>query len=479
MDLMNRVYKPYLDKFVIVFIDDIHKEYEEHLRLILGLLKNKELYAKFSKCEFWLLKVQFLGHVVDNHGIHVDAANTFPDGIENFMVYNASHNGFGTITMQKEKAKVEYQKPSGLLVQPEILQLKWGKITMDFVTKLPNTATSQDTIWVIVDRLTKFAHFLPMREDDSMEKLTRQYLKEVVSRHGVPVSITSDRDGRFTSQFWRSPHKVLGTQLDLSTAYHLQIDGQSDRTIQTLEDMLHACVLDFEKGWDKHLLLIEFSYNNSYHTCIKAAPFEALYGRKNRSPICWAEVGDSQLDGPKIIHETTEKIIQAVFKQPGNHQKSYVDRRRKPLEFEVGDKVMLKASLRKGVIRFSKRGKHFSFRMLRGFVVVVVLVFVASLFSISSLANADFENERTLAIVKRDGVLGNYISSIKRIILESDFTIQRELRGVCDPVLIMVLDKTNAIADWRALIGPTDACKAKLVILTGYLSFSNPSEITT
>ncbi|GJZ23521.1 putative reverse transcriptase domain-containing protein [Tanacetum coccineum] len=263
IDLMNRVYKPYLDNFVIVFIDDIHKEYEEHLRLILGLLKNKELYAKFSKCEFWLLKVQFLGHVVDSHGIHVDAANTFPDGIENFMVYNASHNGFGTITMQKEKAKVEYQKPSGLLVQPKILQWKWGKITMDFVTKLPITATSQDTIWVIVDRLTKFAHFLPMREDDSMEKLTRQYLKEVVLRHGMLVSITFDRDGMFTSQFWQSPHKVLGTQLDLSTAYHPQIDGQSDRTIQILEDMLHACVLDFKNGWDKHLLLIEFSYNNN------------------------------------------------------------------------------------------------------------------------------------------------------------------------------------------------------------------------
>ncbi|GKE05322.1 putative reverse transcriptase domain-containing protein [Tanacetum coccineum] len=180
------------------------------------------------------------------------------------------------------KVKAEYQKPSGLLVQPEIPQWKWENITMDFVTKLPNTATGQDTIWVIVDRLTKSAYFLPMRKDDSLEKLTRQYLKEGVSRLRVPVSIISDRDGRFTSHFWRSFHKALDTRLDMSTTYHPQIDGQSERTIQTLEDMLPACVLDFGKSWDRHLPLVELSYNNSYHTSIKAAPFNELYGRKCR-----------------------------------------------------------------------------------------------------------------------------------------------------------------------------------------------------
>ncbi|GJR52648.1 putative reverse transcriptase domain-containing protein [Tanacetum coccineum] len=161
------------------------------------------------------------------------------------------------------KVKVEYQKPSGLLVQPKILQWKWENIKMDFVTKLPNTATGQDTIWVIVDRLTKSAHFF-MREDDTLEKLTRQYLKEVVSRHGVLVSIISDCDGNFTLHFWKSLNKALGTRLDMSIAYHPQTDGQSERTIQTLEDMLRACVLDFGKGWDKHLPLVEFPYNNSY-----------------------------------------------------------------------------------------------------------------------------------------------------------------------------------------------------------------------
>ncbi|GJU45561.1 putative reverse transcriptase domain-containing protein [Tanacetum coccineum] len=200
------------------------------------------------------------------------------------------------------KVKAECQKRSGLLVQPEIPVWKWENITMDFVTKLPKTPSGQDTIWVIVDRLTKSAHFLPMKETDSMEKLTRQYLKEVVSRHGVPILIIYDRDSKFTSHFWKSLNKALGTQLDMSTAYHPQTDGQSERTIKILEDMLRTCVIDFEKGWDRHLPLVEFSYNNSYHTSIKAAPFEALYGRKCRSPICWAEFGNAQLTGPEIVH---------------------------------------------------------------------------------------------------------------------------------------------------------------------------------
>ncbi|GJR19476.1 putative reverse transcriptase domain-containing protein [Tanacetum coccineum] len=257
------------------------------------------------------------------------------------------------------KVKAEYQKPSGLLVQPKIPQWKWENITMDFVTKLPKTASGQDTIWVIVDRLTKFAHFLPIKETDSMEKLTRQYMKEVVSRHGVPFSIISDRDSKFMSHFWKSLNEALGTQLDMSTAYHPQTDGQSERTIQTLEDMLRAYVMDSEKGWDIHLPLIEFSYNNNYHTSIKAAPFDALYGRKCQSPICWAEVGDAQLTGPKIVRETTEKIMQIKHRLQALHdqQRSYANKRRKPLEFQVGDKVMLKVSPWKGVIRFGKRGK--------------------------------------------------------------------------------------------------------------------------
>nr|GEX56335.1 putative reverse transcriptase domain-containing protein [Tanacetum cinerariifolium] len=188
----------------------------------------------------------------------------------------------------------------------------------DFVTKLPKSPQGYDTIWVIVDRLTKSVIFAPRRETDPLEKLAKLYLKEVVARHGIPVSIICDRDPRFASRFWRTLQKALGTSLDMCTAYHPETDGQSERTIQTLEDMLHACAIIFRKGWVNHLTLVEFSYNNSCYVNIKVAPFEALYGWK---------------------------------------QKSYADLKRKPMEFQVGDKVMLKVLPWKGVVHFGKRGK--------------------------------------------------------------------------------------------------------------------------
>ncbi|GKE10771.1 putative reverse transcriptase domain-containing protein, partial [Tanacetum coccineum] len=156
--------------------------------------------------------------------------------------------------------------------------------------------------------MTRFG--LLIREDYKTEKLARIYINEIVSRHGVQVSIILDRDGRFTSHLWQALQKALGTKLNMSTAYHPETDGQSERTIQTLEDMLRACVMDFGSSWDTHLPLVEFSYNNSYHKSIKCAPFEALYGGKCRSPVIRAEVGESQLIGPEIVQETTKKIVQ-------------------------------------------------------------------------------------------------------------------------------------------------------------------------
>ncbi|GJS48097.1 putative reverse transcriptase domain-containing protein [Tanacetum coccineum] len=257
------------------------------------------------------------------------------------------------------KVEAEHQKPSRLLQQSEIPEWKWENITMDFIVKLPRTSSGHDAIWVIVDRLTKSAHFLAVREDFKTEKLARLYINEIVARHGVPVSIISDRDSHFTSIFWQSLQKALGTQLDFSTAYHPEIEGQSERTIQTLEDMLRAYAIDFGGNWDTHLQLAEFSYNNSYHTSVKCAPFESLYGRKCRMPMAWAEVGESQLIGPDIVQETTVKIVQIKerLKTARDRQKSYADNRRKPLEFSVGDKVLLKVSHWKGVVRFGKRSK--------------------------------------------------------------------------------------------------------------------------
>ncbi|GJQ92699.1 putative reverse transcriptase domain-containing protein [Tanacetum coccineum] len=174
------------------------------------------------------------------------------------------------------------------------------------------TSSRHDAIWVIVDQLTKSAHFLPMREVYKMDRLARLYLNEIVARHGMPISIISDRDSLFTSRFWQSMHESLGTRLDISTAYHPQIDGQSERIIQTLEDMLKACVMDFGGSWDVYLPLVEFSYNNSYHSSMR-----------------W----------PEIVQETTKKISQIKdrLKAARDRQKSYADRIRKPLKFSKGN----------------------------------------------------------------------------------------------------------------------------------------------
>ncbi|GJT55964.1 putative reverse transcriptase domain-containing protein [Tanacetum coccineum] len=261
-----------------------------------------------------------------------------PEGSENFVVYcDASHKGLGAVLMQKDKVIAyasrqlkgheknytthdlelsavvfalkmwrhylygtkcvvftDHKSLQHILDQKELNMRprRWLELLSDYDYEIRYHPGKANV--VIVDHLTKSTHFLPMREDDTLEKLTRQYLKEVVSRHGVPVSIISDRDGKFTSHFWKHLNKAL--------------------------------------GWDKHLPLVEFSYNNIYHTSIKAALFEALYGRKCRSPICWAEVGDRQLTGPEIIHETTEKIVQIKSRQ--------------------AESVTME-----GVIRFGKRGK--------------------------------------------------------------------------------------------------------------------------
>ncbi|GKD41595.1 putative reverse transcriptase domain-containing protein, partial [Tanacetum coccineum] len=384
-------------------------------RIILELLKKEKLYAKFSKCDFWIRIVQLLGHLIDSQGLHVDPAKiesvknwtypttpteirqflglaapilALPEGNDDFIVYcDASHQGLGAVLMQREKViayasrqlkpneenytthdlelgavrildqkelnmrqchwlelladydceicyhpgkanvvadalsrkerikplraiiaeyvgkcltcsrvKTECQKPFGLLVQPEIPMWKCERITMDFITKLPKTSNEQDTIWVIIDRLTKSAHFIPTREIESMETLTRLYIKEIVSRHGVPISIISDRGNHFTTRFWQSLQIALGTQLDMSTTYHPETDGQ---------------------------------------------------------------IGDVQLSGQEIIHETTEKIVQIRqrLQAARDRQRSYANVRRKPLEFQVGESVMLKVSPHKGVIRFGKREK--------------------------------------------------------------------------------------------------------------------------
>ena len=207
-----------------------------------------------------------------------------------------------------QQVKAEHQRPAGLLQPLPIPEWKWDNITMDFVIGLPRTRSKKNGVWVIVDRLTKSAHFLAMKTTDSMNSLAKLYIQEIVRLHGIPVFIVSDRDPKFTSQFWQSLQRALGTQLNFSTAFHPQTDGQSERVIQILEDMLRACVLDFGGNWADYLPLAEFAYNNSYQSSIGMAPYEALYGRPCKSPLCWIEMGESHLLGPEIVQETTEKI---------------------------------------------------------------------------------------------------------------------------------------------------------------------------
>nr|GEW20821.1 hypothetical protein [Tanacetum cinerariifolium] len=286
--------------------------------------------------------VQFLGHVIDSEGIHVDPA--------------------------KIEAIKDWESPK---TPTEIRQFLGEGHSL----RIPPTQGSQEELYHTRPRAwcssvsLEDVETLSVRYKDlkklywwpNMKAEIATYVSKCLTYAKVKIEYQklSDHDGKFTSHFWKSLNKALGTQLDISTACHPKTDGQNERTIQTLKDMLHACVLDFRKGWDKHLSLVEFSYNNNYHTSIKAASFETLYVRKCRSPICWAEVGDRQLTGPEIIHETTEKIVQikSCIQAARDRQKKYADVRRKPLAFQVEDKVMLKVSPWKGVVRFGKQGK--------------------------------------------------------------------------------------------------------------------------
>ncbi|KAL0560351.1 hypothetical protein IC582_000752 [Cucumis melo] len=258
-----------------------------------------------------------------------------------------------------QQVKAPRQKPAGLLQPLSIPEWKWENVSMDFITGLPRTLRGFTVIWVVVDRLTKSAHFVPGKSTYTASKWAQLYMSEIVRLHGVPVSIVSDRDARFTSKFWKGLQTAMGTRLDFSTAFHPQTDSQTERLNQVLEDMLRACALEFPGSWDSHLHLMEFAYNNSYQATIGMAPFEALYGKCCRSPVCWGEVGEQRLMGPELVQSTNEAIqkIRPRMHTAQSRQKSYADVRRKALEFEVGDKVFLKVAPMRGVLRFERRGK--------------------------------------------------------------------------------------------------------------------------
>jgi hypothetical protein len=258
-----------------------------------------------------------------------------------------------------QHVKAEHQRPAGLLQPLKIPEWKWEEITMDFIVGLPRTQKRYNSIWVVVDRLTKVAHFIPVNTTYSGARLAELYISRIVCLHGLPKKIISDRGSQFTSQFWDQLHDSLDMKLRFSTTYHPQTDGQTERTIQVLEDMLRACAIRYGTSWNKCLSYAEFSYNNSYQASLKKSPFEALYGRKCRTPLYWDQIGEKQLFGPDII-EDAEQMVQTVrenLRIAQIRQKSYADGKQRDLTFSVDDYVYLKVSPMRGIRRFNIKGK--------------------------------------------------------------------------------------------------------------------------
>ncbi|XP_073112178.1 uncharacterized protein [Elaeis guineensis] len=425
MDLMNRVFASYLDRFVVVFIDDIliysksSLEHEKHLRTVLETLREKKLYAKLQKCEFWMSSVTFLGHVISKEGVSVDPRKveavvdwsrpTNVSEIRSFLglagYYRRFVEGFSSIAMplsrltQKQvkfewtdECEQSFQELKRRLVTAPILTIPSGTegftIYSDASRKgLGCVLMQKGKVIAYASRQLKLyernypTHDLELAAVVFALKIWRHYLYgehcEIFTDHKSLKYIFTQKELNMRQRRWlellkdydvtinyhpgkaNSLHKALGTKLNFSTAFHPQTDGQSERTIQILEDMLRACVMDLGGAWDNHLSLVEFAYNNSYQASIQMAPFEALYGRKCRSPICWDEVGERKLLGPEIVQQTVEKVhmIQERLRTAQSRQKSYTDNRRRELEFHVGDHVFLRISPTKGVMRFGVRGK--------------------------------------------------------------------------------------------------------------------------
>ena len=230
---------------------------------------------------------------------------------------------------------------------------------MDFMSGFPLTQQEHDSVWVIVNKLTKSTHFIPVMMDYSIDRLANLYVKEIVQLHGVPLSIVSDRDPRFTSRFWKELQSALGTRLNFSTTFHPQTDGQTERLIQVLEDMLQGCVMEFPRSWDRYIPLMEFANNNSYQESIGMASYETLYGRRCRTPVCWAKLNEHKVIGPDIVKDTEKKghFIRQRLKAANDRQKSYADLKRRGIEYEVEDKVFLKVLSWRKILRFGKKGK--------------------------------------------------------------------------------------------------------------------------
>jgi transposase InsO family protein len=255
--------------------------------------------------------------------------------------------------------KANHHHPAGLLQPHDVSMSKWEVISRDFFVGLPLTSHRHNVILVIVDKLTKSAHFIPVRDTYDVTNVARVFISEVIRLHGIPKNIISDRDSRSTSRFWTSLQSALGTQLNLSTAYHPETDGRTERVNQVMEDMLRMYVMDNQTQWEKYQPLVEFAYNNSYHSSIRMPPYEALYGRPCRTPLSWDRLEDRVTVGPELIQEMEEQVIQIRqrLKETQDRQKSYADAHSTDRSYGVGDQVFIRIRPNKSTIRFWKGTK--------------------------------------------------------------------------------------------------------------------------
>jgi hypothetical protein len=273
------------------------------------------------------------------------------------MKRNVVH--FVTKCLECQQVKDDHHHLTGLLQPHDVPMSKWEVISVDFVVGLPLTSHRHNSILVIVDMLTKSANFILVRDTYDVTDVAPVSVSEVIHFHGIPKKIISNRDSRFTSRFWTSLQSALGTQLNLRTTYHTETDGKTERVNQVMEDMLRMYVTDNQTQWEKYLPLVEFAYNNSFHSSIGMPPYEALYGIPCKTPLSWDRIEDQVIVGPEIIQEMEERVIQIrqTLKEAHDRQKSYADAHKTDRSYEVGDKVFIHIRANKSTIRFRKGTK--------------------------------------------------------------------------------------------------------------------------
>lgn len=261
--------------------------------------------------------------------------------------------------LECQQIKTEHQHPAGLLQPLPIPEWKWEIISMDFITGLPKTKRNNDSIMVVVDKLRKATHFIPVQSTYRVVQIAHIFMQNVFRLHGLPKTIISDRDVKFTSAFWRALFAELGTPLNFSTAYHPQTDGQTKRVNKMVEDMLRACVMQKPTQWEDYFHLVEFAYNNGYHTSIQMSPFEVLYGRKCRTPSNWSGPEDKLKFGPEMLQEMEDMVkkVRANLKAAQDRQKNFADRKRRLKEYQVGDHVYIRIQARKSTLQWSSCAK--------------------------------------------------------------------------------------------------------------------------